>query len=54
MFLAQFSRENQNTTQQQLQRCLKCRGLKLTGKRDDLFERVNRGERGYETISFAL
>ena len=25
---------------EQLERCLKCRGLKLTGKRDDLFNRV--------------
>ena len=35
-----FEREPQEYTVEQLKRWLKCRGLKLRGKRDELVERV--------------
>ena len=35
-----FEREPQEYTVEQLKRWLKCRGLKLSGKREELVERV--------------
>ena len=38
MYYGEF--ENREYTIERLERCLKCRGLKVTGKCDDLFKRV--------------
>jgi len=37
---SKFESEAENYTVDQLKRSLKCRGLKLSGKRDDLVKRV--------------
>ena len=38
---SKFEREPEEYTVEQLRRWLKCRGLKLNGKRDDLLKRVS-------------
>lgn len=42
---SKFEREPEEYTVDQLKRWLKCRGLKLTGKREDLVQRVRDCER---------